>query len=280
LDRNKLFEGMFGSSSAPRTAVKPVATPTSGEAALKVRDLMCQGWCKPLSLTVKAGEVVGIIGLAGNKQDELVAALAGLLPTVNGSVLVGGQPRQGCDIHSWGMGCLPSDMHDSACVPSMDVAENMALHAYARPPNVRGGGWFTAWNAIRNRGEQVARDKGLSAAMAAVPLGLLSGGNQRKVLLARELAGARHALVLHNPEAGLDARAIQDLLGDLLAARDKKIGLLVLAEDFDFLEQLATRVFLIEKGELRQLTRTKWRDEARRALSGDAGQIEQEALVA
>lgn len=270
LDRPRLLAAMFGqakgqglSRARGRQGRAPAKT---SEVALSLQGVVCRGSREKTDLTVARGEIVGVVGLAGNGQEELVAALAGFVPVQAGTVLVKDEPRLGRKLREWGLRCVTGEPVRDTCVPGMDVGENLVLHGYDAPPYARAGNWLTDWRAVRRLGAAVAKREGLRA--AAVPLSLLSGGNQRKVPLAREIERGGRVLVAHNPEAGLDIQAVTRLARRLRSAATKGLAILLFAEDFAFLDQVADRVMVMRSGALHELPREGWRHSAALALSG------------
>lgn len=255
LGRAQVLAAMFGPAGPQAAGVRQARPHRELRPALELQGLACGNREARVDLCVAAGEIVGIVGLAGNGQSELVATLAGLLPSRTGEILVGGQLRQGRNLRAWGLRCVPGNSMD-ACIPSMSVAENLVMHDQAQSPYVRAAGYLTDWDAIYRHGTAVVQAENLGVTGSDKAMACLSGGNQRKLLLARELDGAGVALVAHNPEAGLDASAVQYLVRKLLDVRDRGLGIVLLAEDFDFLDQVADRLLVITAGQLRKVGST------------------------
>lgn len=261
-----LYAAMFAAPPAP-----PPPPPTRFAAArvpaLELTGLVCAGHTAAIDLTVAAGEAVGIVGAPSQGQEELVATLAGLLPPVAGTILVGGEAAAGRRPHAWGLHCLPHDALGSAGVAVQSVAENFVLHRQSEAP-FTAAGWLSSTRQINQYGHQLATVAELPPQAVEIPLAFLSGGNQRRVLLARELADSGKIFVAHNPEAGLDAQAVSRLATQLRAACQQGQGMLVIAEDHSFLAQVATRVLVMEAGQLQQLAGANWREQANARLSG------------
>jgi simple sugar transport system ATP-binding protein len=226
------------------------------EVVLDVRAVSCEGdrglaALHQITVRVKAGEVVGVAGVAGNGQRELAEAVAGTRPRTGGTVAVGGRPlRAGKprDALAAGLHYVPEDRMHTGVAPSLSIAENLVLRTYRRPPMSRPP--FLRRGRIAKHAEAVIRDADIRAPGPSTPARLLSGGNAQKVVLARELAGNPRALVVASPTRGLDvgaAESVRNLLSEV--ARDGA-GVLLISEDLDELLALSDRIVVMYGGRL------------------------------
>ena len=178
----------------------------------------------------------------------------------NGASLPPGNLRQ------QGLGRLPADIAASTAL-TMTVAENATMHEHIVRGWRRGMGWVS-WRACSVATADLIRSERLAIASAQDEFAWLSGGNQRKLLLAREGGDAVQLLILHNPEAGLDLQATSALLQRLQRWRSERVAVLLIAEDLDFVAQAADRILLIERGSLAELEPATWREDFQRRVNG------------
>ncbi len=203
-----------------------------------------------VSFSVAGGEILGVAGVSGNGQRELVEALVGQRPRAGGQVRVMGQPYGATreQNHHLKVRSLPEEPLRNACVAALSVAENMALRDFDRAPLCTGGRLrFGAWQA-RAR-EWIAgygiKTQGENAAMAS-----LSGGNVQRAVLARELAGDINVLVAANPVFGLDFAAVREIHGRLRGVKARGGAVLLISEDVDELLALADRIVVMSEGRI------------------------------
>jgi general nucleoside transport system ATP-binding protein len=207
-----------------------------------------------VSLTIRAGEIVGIAGVGGNGQNALVEALYGLTPIAAGTLSLDDARIEGADVgtrRARGLRIIPADRNDFALIPAFRAYENLALTEVAR-------GGFGFWLGLR-RGRMVAEAEAAMTARAVVggtprtPTRLLSGGNAQKLLLARELramTGGTTVLIAHSPTRGLDlaaCEAVHQALFDLVAAGG---ACLLVSEDLDEVMALSDRIAVMSRGRL------------------------------
>jgi general nucleoside transport system ATP-binding protein len=229
-------------SIAPTTALEVHALQVVGDrGTLAVNEL---------SLTVRAGEILGIAGVSGNGQRELVQALVGQRPWAGGRVDMAGQrytPGREAN-HRLKVRSLPEEPLRNACVGDLSVAENMALRDFDRPPLCRRGRLrFADW---RRRARQWIDAYGIKTQSEDAPIRSLSGGNVQRAVLARELDGAINVLIAANPVFGLDFSAVKDIHARLREVRDQGAAVLLISEDLDELLELADRIVVMSEGRL------------------------------
>jgi simple sugar transport system ATP-binding protein len=236
-------------SAAPRdeTAIDaPVALQVSGLSAMGDRGtLAVQG----LSLYVRRGEILGIAGVSGNGQRELVEALVGQRPRVAGEVQVVGQPylARRSENRVLQLRALPEEPLRNACVGELSVAQNMALRDFDIAPLKRGWLRFGAW---RERARAWITEYGVKTRGENAPIASLSGGNVQRAVLARELAGQINVLIAANPVFGLDFAAVAEIHARILQVRAKGGAVLLISEDLDELLELSDRIAVMSEGRI------------------------------
>ncbi len=237
------------SASSSRGANEPGPSRLSLR-AVKALDARGIAALSGVTLEVRAGEIVGIAGVSGNGQDELVEVLAGQREIASGKVLVDGAPYRGTrdEARATGLRCLPEEPLRNACVPTMSVADNIGFRTYDRPPN-------TSLGVLVRRAELSAGALAESVASYRIktssvdaPMSSLSGGNVQRAVLARELQGTPRVLVVANPCFGLDFAAVAEIRTRLLEARNAGVAVLLVSADLDEIFALATRILVMSGG--------------------------------
>ena len=204
-----------------------------------------------LSLTVHAGEIVGIAGVSGNGQDELVEVLAGQREATGGELRVAATtyvPTR-TQIRNQRVRLLPEAPLSNACVAQMSVSENIAFRSFDVPPHARGR-WFLARASLRTRAEQAIRDYRIKAPSTDAPIGTLSGGNVQRAVLSRELADDVAVLIAANPCFGLDFAAVSEIRSRILAARESGTAVLLVSADLDEIFALSDRILVMSEGKI------------------------------
>ena len=202
-----------------------------------------------VSLTVRAGEIVALAGIDGNGQSEIVDAVAGLRPVTSGHVRIAGQDVTGRDpreVRDAGLGHIAEDRHRRGLVLPFSIAENLALRDYHASSR------FGLLNPKRmlDRARGLIGEFDVRGGSAATPCSSLSGGNQQKVVVAREIAGDPKVLIAAQPTRGLDVGAIEFVHRRLLAERDKGRAILLLSLELDEVRSLADRILVIYNGRI------------------------------
>ncbi|MBW4521067.1 MAG: ABC transporter ATP-binding protein [Scytolyngbya sp. HA4215-MV1] len=205
---------------------------------------------KGINLTVHSGEIVGIAGISGNGQRELVEVLAGQRPATGGQVLVNGEVYRAtrAEMYKHRVFVLPEEPLRNACVAHMSVAENLALRTFDRPPQAKG--ILLIFKAIREMAVGLIQTFKIKTPSPETPVGNLSGGNVQRTVLARELS-ADHIklLIAANPCFGLDFAAVDYIHSQIVAARNRGVAVLLVSEDLDELLKLSDRILVISEGE-------------------------------
>ena len=202
-----------------------------------------------LSLSVAAGEILGVAGVEGNGQAALVDVLSNLMRPDSGQVLVGGEavePGRGRSLLDAGVGVIPADRHDSGCVLEMTVAENLVLNRIGSV--MRNGVIDRA--LLHDCARQLVAEFGIATSSLSAPLASLSGGNQQRVVLAREVSSRPGVLVAAEPTHGLDVGAMEYLWGRLRAAAAEGTAVLLVSSDLDEILALADRIAVIYRGRI------------------------------
>jgi len=202
-----------------------------------------------LNLTVNKGEIVGIAGISGNGQRELVEVLAGQRPATGGQVLVNGQPYTATrkEINDHCVFVLPEEPLKNACVAHMSVADNLALRTFDRPPQAKG--FMLAFKAMREAATNLISLFKIKTPSPDTPVGNLSGGNVQRTVLARELSSEHiNLLIAANPCFGLDFAMVDYIHCQILAARNRGVAVLLVSEDLDELLKLSDRILVISCG--------------------------------
>ena len=250
--------------SAPRLAIQ----------SLKVAGVEGRSAVNGLSLVVRPGEIVGVAGISGNGQRELVAALTGALPIAGGRVAVDGQPYmpKRSQMQRFGVRSLPEEPLHNACVGKLAVAENLALRNFDRAPLARGP-WLSR-RAMRTQALALIDAFRVKTPGPDAPIETLSGGNVQRAVLARELAPdptPARLLIVANPCFGLDFQATAEIHARLRAARDAGCGVLLVSEDLDELLALSSRLVVLSHGHVALECETVSADIATigRAMAGD-----------
>ncbi|MBD2463996.1 ABC transporter ATP-binding protein [Oscillatoria sp. FACHB-1407] len=205
---------------------------------------------KGVSLTVHAGEIVGIAGISGNGQRELVEVLAGQREATSGQVIVNGEiyGATRAEMYKHRVFSLPEEPLRNACVPHMSVAENMALRTFDRPPQAKGV--FLILAAIRQMAQTLIAQFSVKTPSHETPISNLSGGNVQRAVLARELSEDHiRLLIAANPCFGLDFAAVDFIHGQIVDARNRGVAVLLVSEDLDELLKLSDRIVVISGGE-------------------------------
>lgn len=229
--------------------------PKAGETALSLAGVsLVKGGrtcLKNIDLDLSAGEIVGIAGVAGNGQDELLEAVAGLVRPDSGRILLRGEDIRALSVHdiaSRGVGYVPSDRFRDGLVSEFSIAENLIL----------GQQWDERWRAgpfldetaTRRNAEAAIASYSVMASGPDMPCGRLSGGNAQKVILAREFAKARHLLLCNQPTRGVDIGVIEFVHGELLRKREEGAAILLVSEELEDIFALSDRIAVMFRGEI------------------------------
>jgi simple sugar transport system ATP-binding protein len=221
---------------------------------LRVRDAVAVGddgrlLLDGLSLDVHAGEILGLAGVEGNGQTVLGDLLSSLVELRSGTVEVDGRPvptgRAG-RMGEAGVGVVPEDRHGSGCVLAMTVAENLVLDDL---DPALAGRWISP-RKLRAHAERLIAEFGIQTSSWDAPMWSLSGGNQQRVVLARELSRRPRVLVAAQPTRGLDVGAIEYMSRRLREAADAGVAVLLVSTELEEILDLSDRVAVIHRGRI------------------------------
>ncbi len=216
---------------------------------LHVRDDRGSEVVRGVDLEVRAGEILGIAGVAGNGQDELVEAIVGLRRPSAGRMWLGDRELTHAgarERHRLGVGFVPADRHRFGLVLSFPLTDNFILTDYYEEPYAKG--IIRNEAAIRERATEGIADYDVRTPSATVRAGTLSGGNQQKLVVAREFAGEQRLLVLDQPTRGLDVGSIEFIHHQIIAKRDAGSAILLVSAELDEILELSDRIAVMYRG--------------------------------
>ena len=211
---------------------------------------------KELSLDVRAGEIVGIAGIDGNGQSELIQAITGLRKVKSGSIKIKGQEVVGLSprkITEMNVSHVPEDRHRDGLVLEMMLSENIALQTYYKEPLSKNG--VLNYNQINSYARKLMEEFDVRAANEIVPASALSGGNQQKAIIAREVDRNPDLLIVSQPTRGLDVGAIEYIHKRLIGERDKGKAVLVVSFELDEIINLSDRIAVIHDGKIQGIVK-------------------------
>jgi simple sugar transport system ATP-binding protein len=243
-----------GALEPPEPQPRPAGDVVVEVRGLEVADDAGRPAVNGVDLTVRAGEILAIAGVAGNGQRELAEAIAGVRPRGGGEVRIEG-----------GCGFVPEDRRGLGLVPLRPIWENAILRT-DRSPGLRRGPLLRA-GAGRALARQIAEGVRLSTSDPDVPVAQLSGGHQQRLLIGREMSLASRAIVLAYPTRGLDVRAVQEMRAAVLEERARGKGILLISEDLDEVLEFSDRLAVMYQGRIVHEAR---RAEADRGVVGAA----------
>ena len=274
-----LAEMMVGRSVSFKTE-KQEAQPK--EVVLSIKDLVVNEnrgvpAVKNLSLDVRAGEIVGIAGIDGNGQSELIQAITGLRKIESGSVelkgqsIVGLHPRQ---ITEMSVGHVPEDRHRDGLVLEMMISENIALQTYYKEPLSKKG--ILNYTNIIGYAKQLMQEFDVRAASEIVPASALSGGNQQKAIIAREVDRNPDLLIVSQPTRGLDVGAIEYIHKRLIQERDNGKAVLVVSFELDEILNVSDRIAVTHDGKIQGIVTPETTNKQELGVLMAGGELEKE----
>ena len=263
----KVYEGYTGELTARelaremlgeevREVVREEASPAT-EKVLHVSGLSVRGSRDELavsnvSLTTHRGEIVGVAGVDGNGQRELVEAIMGLREASDASTIeiLGKAPRGTKATRLLGVGYIPEDRQTLGLIPSFSVGENLELSVL----HLKQYGWLLPQKKRWETAAKLIDDYDVRPPNPQLAAGALSGGNQQKVVLAREMSPEPELLIAVNPTRGLDISAARYVHQNLLAQRNRSKSVLLISTELDEVLQLSDRLYVMAKGQLHEAT--------------------------
>jgi simple sugar transport system ATP-binding protein len=204
-----------------------------------------------VDLKVHAGEIVGIAGVSGNGQSELVETLSGQRDLDDGRILVHGQGFEPVrdQMDRFKVYSLQEEPLRNSAVPRMSVAENMALRSFDKPP-IASLGWWLSPGPMRSKARELIERYRVKTPSTETPIENLSGGNVQRAVLARELSGEVDVLIVANPCFGLDFASVAEIRTQILEQRNRGAAVLLVSEDLDEILELADRIAVMSGGRI------------------------------
>ena len=218
---------------------------------LTVRDEQAQPRVDDLTLDVRAGEIVAVAGVEGNGQTELAETLVGVRRPAAGSIKVDGRELAGRSPRETlraGVGYIPEDRQRDGLVSTFSVADNLVLDQYDVAPFASGVAVKRA--AVRSNAEKLVESFDVRTTSVDAPAGTLSGGNQQKVVLARELSRTVRLMVASQPTRGVDVGSTESIHRRIVEARDQGVAVLIVSSELDEVLALADRIAVMYRGRL------------------------------
>ena len=207
---------------------------------------------KDVSLSLHAGEILGVAGVAGNGQIEMAEAIVGARPITAGRIRIRGQDVSDLSIHEGvrsEISYIPEETVRQGLFPSMTLAESVILKNHQDPPYARG--IFLNDQAIQSRTEKLIQDFDVRCPGPHAPVKLLSGGNQQRLLLSRELSQEASIIIASQPTKGLDVAAIDSVHRLLIEERSRGRAVLLISTELDEILRLSDRIAVLYEGEIR-----------------------------
>lgn len=248
----KLANMMVGRDVLMDFNIKPVEY---DELKLQVKNLVVKDnhgleRIKNLSFGIKKGEILGVAGVDGNGQAELAEALTGLMKIDSGEIVIGDEVFQHIKpkkIYEKGMSHIPQDRHERGLVLDMSVNENLALEGIAHIPFSNKG--VIDFKYLRNHGKEMVRDYNIKCYDGDCPTKELSGGNQQKVIVAREIDRKPDIIIAVQPTRGLDIGATEFVRNKLLEEKERGAAVLLISTELEEILMVSNRIAVIHEGE-------------------------------
>jgi simple sugar transport system ATP-binding protein len=249
----ELAEMMVGREVTLIVAKGPAspAEPVLEVSGLTAEDQRGQPALRGVDLSVRAGEVLGVAGVQGNGQTELVEVLSGLRPATGGSIRILGQevtnasPRT---ITELGVAHIPEDRQRDGLVLSFPIFDNMVLNTYYQPPFSKGPG--LQFDQVYEYAERLVQEFDVRTPSFTVPAQNLSGGNQQKVIVAREFSRPIKLLIAAQPTRGLDVGSIEYIHRRVIEKRDEGVAVLLISVELDEIMALSDRITVMYEGQI------------------------------
>lgn len=223
---------------------------------LNLKDLVVAGKhgtaVKGVSFTVRSGEIVGIAGIEGNGQTELIEALSGLAKPSSGRIEFDGKDVTDCnarELKEMGIAHIPEDRHKRGLLLHADLAENSILGVHYRPPVATSTGFMNT-TAIQKRVGEIIENFDVRPPNSELPSRALSGGNQQKLIIGREFELDPKLLLVSQPTRGVDIGAIEFIHRKLIGLRDSGSGILLVSAELEEVTVLADRLLVIREGKI------------------------------
>ncbi|HWQ83584.1 MAG TPA: ABC transporter ATP-binding protein [Anaerolineales bacterium] len=218
---------------------------------LNVNDDQGHPVVRDVSFQVFAGEILGIAGVQGNGQTELAEGLTGLRSLKSGSIELNGEQVPAIDprtLVETGMAHVPEDRHKHGLVLQHSIADNLVLNTYYHEPFSRG--LILDQDAVKENAERLVKEFDVRTPSYTLPASTLSGGNQQKVIVAREFSRPIHMLIANQPTRGLDVGSIEYIHRQIVAKRDQGIAVLLISAELDEITSLSDRIAVMYHGQI------------------------------
>jgi len=248
LSKAELLEAMVGNVCAERPLAGTRSSEDRAAARLEVKRLSCRGFFEDITFDVRAGECVGIAGLAGSGKEAIGEVLAGLKAPDGGSMHLDGVRLPGGDVpkhNRAGVGFVPSDRQREGLVLGLSLADNATMAI----PDRLGYAGFISPAALSKTSRRMIQDLDIKTSGPTQPVGSLSGGNQQKVVFARALARDPGVLVLINPTSGVDVASRIALFHAIIQAANRGAAVLIISDELEEL-QICHRIGVLRSGHL------------------------------
>jgi general nucleoside transport system ATP-binding protein len=260
------------------------AEPKPGKEVLKIKNLVVHDArnipvVNGLNLTVRAGEIVGIAGVDGNGQTELIEAITGLRKVKSGSIYLNGNDITNLPtrtITEMGVGHIPQDRHKHGLVLDFTIGENIVLQTYYKEPFSKSG--ILNYQKIYDKAKKLIQEYDVRTPSEITPARALSGGNQQKAIIAREVDRSPDLLIAAQPTRGLDVGAIEFIHKKLIEERDKGKAVLLVSLELDEVMNVSDRIAVIYEGKIVGVVDPKTTDEQELGLLMAGGQKEREGV--
>jgi simple sugar transport system ATP-binding protein len=231
-------------------------TETSGAVVLRLDALRAtdRSGLKPIAidgLSLRAGEILGVAGVSGNGQMELMEILTGQRRLQGGAMVLNGKPYRAtrAEAKQHKVRYLPEEPLRNACAPRMSVAENLAFRSFDENGGTKPAFWKDSGAIARNAAELISAFS-IKASSPAARIASLSGGNVQRSVLARELTGDVEVLIVSNPCFGLDFAAVAAIHDRLVEARNRGVAIMLISEDLDEIMELSDRIIVMSEGQI------------------------------
>jgi simple sugar transport system ATP-binding protein len=252
-DRQQLATLMVGKDVELLTKKPPMKLGTN---RLQVKDLCCNNEqkfpvLKNISFTLRDGEILGICGVDGNGQSELIKCITGLHPASSGSIRINDSEVNGFtpkNILKLGVSHIPEDRHKYGMVAKMSIEENLILMSYQQPGFSKKG--FLRWKGIAKYSKRICDQFNVKTQSIKEKAGNLSGGNQQKFVVGRELDRNPSLLIAVHPSRGLDIGATKYIQSQIVSQRARGAAILMVSTELDELMELSDRILVMYEGQV------------------------------
>ncbi len=251
-NKSRLTEMMVGKTVEIQVKEPRKITP---EPVLEVRNLRIMGYgsvpaLEDVTFELRRGEILGVAGIEGNGQTQLAEAIIGLRKVAGGVIALNGRPitnRSVRAVRRQRVASIPDDRQKLGLILPFKISENLALNVFTEKPYASSP-LFQRWDVIRTRAEAVRKNFDVRAASVNLPVSTLSGGNQQKVVVGRELSGELDVLVASQPTRGVDVASANYIHQKLQQAADNGTAVLLISSDLDELLALSDRIMTLLRG--------------------------------